>query len=150
MIKNLPSIYKTRVHFLSWEDPLKKEWQPTPVFLPGESPWTEEPGGLQSMGSQRARHNWATHTHTHMYLTISPVTREILYLFFKGFFFFFNVDHFRLSNLLQHCFCFVFWFFGFEAWGILAPWPGIEPLSAASKGKVLTTGLSGKSWRAIL
>ena len=40
------------------------------------------------MGSQRARHNWATHTHTHMYLTISPVTREILYLFFKGFFFF--------------------------------------------------------------
>ena len=26
------------------------EWQPTPVFLPGESPWTEEPGGLQSMG----------------------------------------------------------------------------------------------------
>ena len=26
------------------------EWQPTPIFLPGESPWTEEPGGLQSMG----------------------------------------------------------------------------------------------------
>ena len=32
-------------------------WQPTPVFLPGESPWTEEPGGLQSMQSQRVRHN---------------------------------------------------------------------------------------------
>ena len=32
--------------------PLGKAWQPTPVFLPGESPWTEEPGGLQSMGSQ--------------------------------------------------------------------------------------------------
>ena len=29
-------------------------WQPTPVFLPGESPWTEEPGGLWSLGSQRA------------------------------------------------------------------------------------------------
>ena len=28
----------------------KKKWQPTPVFFPGESPWTEEPGGLQSMG----------------------------------------------------------------------------------------------------
>ena len=28
--------------------------QPTPVFLPGESPWTEEPGGLQSMGSQES------------------------------------------------------------------------------------------------
>ena len=31
---------------------LKRKWQPTPVFLPGESLWTEEPGGLQSMGSQ--------------------------------------------------------------------------------------------------
>ena len=30
---------------------------PTPVFLPGESPWTEKPGGLQSMGSQRVRHD---------------------------------------------------------------------------------------------
>ena len=33
-------------------NPLSRKWQPTPVFLPGESPWTEEPGGLQSMGSQ--------------------------------------------------------------------------------------------------
>ena len=38
----------------------RRAWQPTPVFLPGESPWTEEPGGLQSMGSQRVGHNWAT------------------------------------------------------------------------------------------
>ena len=33
--------------------PWRRAWQPTPVFLPGESPWTEEPGGLQPMGSQR-------------------------------------------------------------------------------------------------
>ena len=32
--------------------PWRRTWQPTPVFLPGESPWTEEPDGLQSMGSQ--------------------------------------------------------------------------------------------------
>ena len=32
--------------------PWRRKWQPTPVFLPGEFPWTEEPGGLQSMGSQ--------------------------------------------------------------------------------------------------
>ena len=32
--------------------PWRSAWQPTSVFLPGESPWTEEPGGLQSMGSQ--------------------------------------------------------------------------------------------------
>ena len=37
--------------------PWRRKWQPTPVFLPGEAPWTEEPGGLQSMGSQRLRHN---------------------------------------------------------------------------------------------
>ena len=34
-----------------------REWQPTPVLLPGKSPWTEESGGLQSMGLQRVRHN---------------------------------------------------------------------------------------------
>ena len=35
------------------EDPLEEGMQPIPVFLPGESPWTEEPGRLQSMGLQR-------------------------------------------------------------------------------------------------
>ena len=35
----------------------RKAWQPTPVFLPRESPWTEEPGGLQSIGSQRGGHD---------------------------------------------------------------------------------------------
>ena len=38
----------------------RREWQPTPVFLPGESPCTEEPGRLQSIGLQRVRHDWAT------------------------------------------------------------------------------------------
>ena len=37
-------------------NPLQK-WQPTAVSLPGKSPWTEEPGGLQSMESQRVGHN---------------------------------------------------------------------------------------------
>ena len=40
--------------------PWRRAWQPIPVFFPRESPWTEEPGGLQPMGSQRVRHNWAT------------------------------------------------------------------------------------------
>ena len=35
----------------------RRAWQPTPVFLPGESPWTEELGRLQSMRSQRVRHD---------------------------------------------------------------------------------------------
>ena len=36
---------------------LWRAWQPTPVFLPGESPWTEEPGGLEFIGSQRVGHD---------------------------------------------------------------------------------------------
>ena len=44
--------------------PWRRAWQPTPVFLPGESPWTEEPGRLRSIGSQRARYNWNYLAHT--------------------------------------------------------------------------------------
>ena len=40
--------------------PWRRAWQPTPVFLPGESPWTEEPGGLPYTGLQRVRHSWPT------------------------------------------------------------------------------------------
>ena len=40
--------------------PWRRAWQPTPVFLPGESPWTEEPRGLQSVGSQRVGQDSAT------------------------------------------------------------------------------------------
>ena len=42
--------------------PWRRLWQPIPVFLPGESPWTEKPGGLQYMGLQRVGHNWGTNT----------------------------------------------------------------------------------------
>ena len=35
----------------------RRAWQPTPVFLPGESPWTEEPGRLQHIGLHRVRHD---------------------------------------------------------------------------------------------
>ena len=45
--------------------PWRKEWQPTPVFLPRESPWTEDPGRLQSMGLQRVGHDWATRPSTY-------------------------------------------------------------------------------------
>ena len=48
--------------------PCRRAWQPTPVFLPGESAWTEESGRLQSMGLQRVGHDWrdlaCTHTWT--------------------------------------------------------------------------------------
>ena len=38
----------------------RRGWQPTPVFLPGESLWTEEPGALQSIGSRRVGHDYTT------------------------------------------------------------------------------------------
>ena len=50
-----------------------------------------------------------------------------------------------LLNLLQYCFCFMFWFFDHEACGILAPQPGIEPTSPVLEEKVLTTGSSATS-----
>ena len=58
-VKNPPAVRETWVWSLGWEDPCRRAWLPTPVFLPRESPWTEEPGGLQSMGSQRVRHDSA-------------------------------------------------------------------------------------------
>ena len=57
MVKNLPAVQETWVQSLGREIPCERAWQPTPVFLPGESPWTEEPGRIQSMGLQRVGHN---------------------------------------------------------------------------------------------
>ena len=51
-VRNPPAMRETWAQSLGWEDPWRRKWQPTPVFLVAESPWTEEPGGLQSMGSQ--------------------------------------------------------------------------------------------------
>ena len=49
------------------EDPLEKEMASHFGILAWEIPWTEEPGGLHSMGSQKVRHDWATNTHTDMH-----------------------------------------------------------------------------------
>ena len=53
--RNFYSRY-TRISRYSSFYPWRRAWPPISVFLLGESPWTEEPGGLQSMGSQRVRH----------------------------------------------------------------------------------------------
>ena len=54
MVKNLPAKQEMRVQFLCQEDPLEKEIATHFNILAWETPWTEEPGGLQSMGLQRA------------------------------------------------------------------------------------------------
>ena len=56
-VKNLPVIWETSVQSLGWANPWRRAWQHTPIFLPSESQWTEESGGLQSMGSQRVGHD---------------------------------------------------------------------------------------------
>ena len=45
--------------------PWRRAWQPTPVILAWRIPWTEEPGGLHSMGSQRVGHNWSDRAQTY-------------------------------------------------------------------------------------
>ena len=56
-INHLPAVQKTRVQSLGREDPLEEEMATHSRILAWEIPWTEEPGRLQSMGSQRIRHN---------------------------------------------------------------------------------------------
>ena len=60
VVKNLSGIQEMRVQSLGWEDPLEKEMATHSNISAWEIPWTEEPGRLQSMGSQRGRHNLAT------------------------------------------------------------------------------------------
>ena len=58
LVKNLPTSVghkESKFDPLVGKIPWKRAWQPTPVFLPGESPWTEEPGGLQFIGLQSQR-----------------------------------------------------------------------------------------------
>ena len=59
LVKNLPAMLETWIQSLGWEDPLE-EGMATLIFLLGESPWREEPGGLESMGSQRVRNDLET------------------------------------------------------------------------------------------
>ena len=57
MVKRLSTMWETRVLSLGWEDPLQKEMAIHSRTIAWKIPWTEEPGRLQSMGSQRAGHH---------------------------------------------------------------------------------------------
>ena len=54
-VKNLPAMQKTQIQTLVWEDPLKMGMATHTNILAWRILWTEQPGGLQSMGSQRVR-----------------------------------------------------------------------------------------------
>ena len=61
-VKNLPAVQETWLQSLDWENPLEKEMAIHSSIVAWKIPWTEECGGLQSMGLQRVGHDWATNT----------------------------------------------------------------------------------------
>ena len=72
-VKRLPAMQETQVPSLGRENPLEKEMATHSSILAWRIPWTEEPGGLQSTGSQRVGHNWATS----LSLSFFPLTSSI-------------------------------------------------------------------------
>ena len=64
MVKNLTATKETWVRFLGWENPLEKGTATQSSVLAWRIPWIEEPGRLQSIGSQSVRHDWGTFTFT--------------------------------------------------------------------------------------
>ena len=67
IVKRLPVMQETQVRSLDWEDPLEKEMATHSRILAWRIPWTEEPGGLQSIGSQRVLYDLATKQQTFAY-----------------------------------------------------------------------------------
>ena len=62
-VKNLPAVPETRVRSLGQEDPLEKGMATHSSILAWRIPWTEEPGGLQSMGLQRTGQDYTANPH---------------------------------------------------------------------------------------
>ena len=104
MVKNLPAVQETWVWSLGQEDPLEKRMATRYSMekrmatrysiLAWRIPWTEEPGRLQSMGSQRAGHDWATNTYfyllivTFIFIEISFIMKNlyVLHIFVQSIF----------------------------------------------------------------
>ena len=82
-------------------------------------------------GKLSASVEWMPHL---LIFSLGPEPEDIFFLLF--FFEFLK----SVLNLLQYCFCCVFWFFGPQACGILAPQPETKPTSLSLEGRVLTTG----------
>ena len=68
MVKNLLAVLETRIQSLGWEDPLEEDMATHCSILAWRIPWTEGPGGLHSMGSQRVGRDSVTNTHTYSHI----------------------------------------------------------------------------------
>ena len=85
-VKNPPAVQETWLWSLSWEDPLEKGMATHSSILTWRIPWSEEPGGLQSVGFERVGHNWVPNTHTHTHRMIQIPYWEWQYLHQEGIF----------------------------------------------------------------
>ena len=84
-VKNLPTMWKTQLPSLGQEDALEKRMATYPSILAWRIPWPEQLGRLQSLESQRVRHDWVTKTraYTHTYIYRLPVSHGFKYWSFK-------------------------------------------------------------------
>ena len=135
----------------------RRKWQPTPVFLPGESQgWSLV--GCRLWG-RTVRHNWRDLAAA-AYFSLTCIIYLLLKFFFKIWAICKDFIEF-VTILLQYIYIYThththiyiyiyiyilcFGFFGHEACGIFAHWPEIEPIPPALEGEVLTTGSPRKS-----
>ena len=121
MVKHLPTMWETWVWSLGQEDPLEKEMAPHSSTLAWKIQWMEEPGVLQSMGSQRVGHDWVTS------FSLSLFIFQVFIEFVMILLLFYVLD---------------FWLQGM--WDLSSP-TRVQTCTPAVEGEVLTIGPPGKS-----
>ena len=103
MVKCLSTMWETWVQSLNWEDPLEKEMAMHSSTVAWKIPWTEEPGRLQSMGSQRVGHDWVTSLSlSHLYLDEHIYISEIFLIYTDWIKLYFSLPF--LYNMLEEFF----------------------------------------------
>ena len=138
MVKCLATMWKTQVWPLDWEDPLEKEMATHSSTLSWKIPWMEEPDRLQSMGSWRVRHNWATSLSLHLYIYIN--------ISFHTYFISHTHTHThthtqtRLCSVAQSCL--TLWSFGLWSTRLLCP----RDFPGKSTGAVVISSSRGSFW----
>ena len=142
------------VQSLGWQDPIEEEMATNSSILAWKIPWTEELGGLQSMGSQRVRHDWATEgVHAYlMSLRLPCPEKEASVLmiweqyysasFYTSLIFIFIC---LFMYLAEPCLSWGLWTLLVEACGIWFPDQGLKPSPLHWECRVLATGPPGKS-----
>ena len=112
MVKNLPATWETWFQSLGWEDPLE-EGRAIHSSVPGwRIPWMEEPGGLQSTGSQRVGHDWKTKHSTRIIWTLiwniylKTLRKWYVYIFSKSPYFIEKYEEIFMDEIMVCGICF--------------------------------------------